>query len=98
MSITSHLSGFYSFLQMVKTYEQADEDIDTNHHESFAQGGANYLIHSPFDLFSKEAPVHQTIVGHSVVVYLSPQKTIIDEALQSYPPERFDNDVVEIVN
>jgi hypothetical protein len=90
MSATSYKSGFYSIVQLgIKGISGETEDrLDENHHESLVHEGAKYLIHSPYELFSRESASHHTIVNHSVIVHVTPQKTIIDTALESYPPER----------
>jgi hypothetical protein len=64
------------------------DHLDANHHESMMHEGAKYLIHNPYEMFSRESASHQTIVNHSLIVYAVPQKTIIDKALESYSPER----------
>jgi hypothetical protein len=92
--ITDSRSGLFSIIHQ----GEYKKPFDYNHHEKYAAQGANYLIHSPFEMISKASTHHQSIVNHSMIIYLSPQKTIIDEALQSYPPERFDIDVKENTN
>jgi hypothetical protein len=74
------------FLAMLKFH-------GTNHHKTFDYRGDNYWIHSPYELFSKLSAHHRTIIRHSISVYLNPQKMLIDEALESYPPKRFVNDI-----
>jgi hypothetical protein len=89
LSITDYRSGLFSIVHQA----QPDEPFDSNHHEKFVAQGFDYLIHSPYEMISKASTLHQSIVNHSMIIYLSPQKTIIDEALQGYPPERFETDV-----
>jgi hypothetical protein len=88
MSVRNHKSGYFSTIQLGINGYKNEDYLDKNHHESLVYQGAKYLIHSPYELFSRESASHQTIVNHSLIVYLNPQKTIIDEALESYPPER----------
>jgi hypothetical protein len=85
MNVTAYRQGFYSIVSMFESYA---EKIITEGHDNFPLDGVNYIIHSPFDLFSKESASYQSIVTHSLVVYLNPQKAIIDEALEKYEPKR----------
>jgi acid-sensing ion channel, other len=86
LNVSEYRSGFSSVLQ--KTYHKRPMDI--NHHEKFNYQGINYFIHSPYEMISRETAVHQSIVNHSMIVYLNPQKTIIDKALEKYSSERFE--------
>jgi acid-sensing ion channel, other len=67
---------------------KSDRLLYTKHHESFNYEGVNYLIHNPFEMFSRDSKLHQTVANHSITVYLNPVKTIIDEALEAYEPQR----------
>jgi hypothetical protein len=91
MSVTDHRSG-YKVLTRLRTpaVKLSQESLDRNHHEKFNYQGTNYLIHSPFELSSKLSSMHQSIVNSSLIINLKPRKTIIDEALRTYPPRRFD--------
>jgi hypothetical protein len=62
--------------------------MDQNHHEKYNYQGLNYYIHSPYELVTRDSAFHQTLDNHSIIVHLSPRKILIDEALESYPPER----------
>lgn len=84
MSVTGFRQGFYSLVK------SNDEKTDKNDHESLIYEGVRYFIHSPYDLFSKESLMINTIATHSLVVFLDPQKTIIDKALENYEPKRLD--------
>jgi hypothetical protein len=64
----------------------------TNHHKTFDYRGVNYWIHSPYEWFSKLSAHHRSMTTYSIIVYLNPQKVLIDEALESYPPQRFEID------
>jgi hypothetical protein len=88
MSAVDHKSGYFSIIQLGISGFSGQDYLDENHHESLVHEGAKYLIHSPYELFSRESASHETIVNHSLIVYVNPQKTIIDKALESYPPER----------
>lgn len=87
MSIFDTNSGFNSIIRQVA--HSGDEKVfDPNHHEKFNYQGLIYLIHNPYELFSKDSVLHQSILNHSMDIYLNPQKTIIDKALESYEPKR----------
>jgi hypothetical protein len=91
MGVTEHVSGFSSIIGLVSTRENRENrTFDRNHHKKFIFQGLNYLIHSPYEMFSKDSAVHQCIVNHSMIVYLNPQKTIIDKALEDYEPKRYE--------
>lgn len=91
MGVTHFRSGFFSMLRK-RTQSRKNKDIiDRNHHEKFDYQGINYLIHDPFEMFSKKSAVHQTIMNHSIIVHLHPQSTIIDKALERFKPKRFKN-------
>jgi hypothetical protein len=68
--------------------ENDNKQHHTNHHPSHIYRRAKYFIHSPYEMFSSDSASHQTIYAHQMIVYLNPQKTIIDETLESYPLER----------
>jgi hypothetical protein len=87
LKVADYQSGFYSYLSLV-SYVPRKMRYEKNHHESHNYQGVNYYIHSPYELVSKFAAKHQTISNSSMIVYLNPQKTIIDEALESYEPKR----------
>jgi acid-sensing ion channel, other len=86
LNVSEYRSGFLSVLQQSRW----KRPLDINHHEKFNYQGINYFIHSPYEMISRETPSHQSIVNHSMIIYLNPQKTIIDEALEKYSPERFE--------
>jgi hypothetical protein len=65
-----------------------DDIPDANHQQSHIYEGVKYLIHSPYEMFSADSVSHQTIYGHHMIVYLNPQKTVIEKTLESYPLER----------
>jgi hypothetical protein len=88
MSVEDDQAGFFIMIQMVESYYKGQ--IDENHHETHIYKGARFLIHNPNDLFSRDSPSHQTVVSHSMIVHVNPQKTIIDKALESYKPNRFE--------
>jgi hypothetical protein len=91
LSVTHFSSGLLSnILKRDNVPGYRFESLDQNHHEKFNYQGLNYYIHSPYEFVSRESSFHQTIANHSIIVHLSPRKIIVDEALQSYPPERFD--------
>jgi hypothetical protein len=85
-SVHNSRVGFYQFLAT-----SVKNKPDTNHHQSHIYEGAKYFIHSPYETFSSDSVSHQTIYGHHMIVYLSPQKTIIDKTLEHYPLDRFSN-------
>jgi hypothetical protein len=82
-SVQNSRAGFYQLLRTA-----FENKPDTNHHQSHIYQGAKYFIHSPYEMFSSDSVSHQTIYRHHMIVYLSPQKTIIDETLESYPLEK----------
>jgi hypothetical protein len=90
MIITEYRSGFFSLFRMKAFWNSYDEEwfIDPNHHKSYLNQGIKYLIHSPYDLFSKSSISYQSITNNSLIIYLNPQKTIIDEDLKSFQPKR----------
>ena len=91
MGVTEYMSGFSSMIRFVPARTKPiNKTFDRNHHKNFIFQGLNYLIHSPFELFSKDSAVHQSILNHSMVVYLNPQKTIIDKTLEDSEPQRFE--------
>jgi hypothetical protein len=92
MKVTEHLAGFYGVLRTNEHYRNIK--VFANHHESFTHQGIKYSIHSPYEMFSKDSAFYRTIVNHSLVVYLNPQKTVLDEPLKSYEPHRFGIELV----
>jgi hypothetical protein len=86
MGVDDNRAGFYITFMMIENYIFK---LQENHHKLNIYDGAKYLIHSPFELFSKDSPSHQTIPGHSIIVYVNPFKMSIDEAIESYEPQRF---------
>jgi hypothetical protein len=87
LKVAEYQSGYYSFVGMV-SFIPSKQFYDKNHHETFNYQGVNYYIHSPYETVTKFAAKHQTIANHSMIVYLNPRKTIIDEALKNYEPKR----------
>jgi hypothetical protein len=88
-SVTHFRDGFLANILKRDNYPHYKfENLDPNHHEKFNYQGLNYFIHSPYELVSRDSAFHQTIANHSIIVHLNPRKMIIDEALESYPPER----------
>jgi hypothetical protein len=91
MSVSDYRSGFISVIMKRHKYPRyREESLDPNHHEKFNYQGINYLIHNPYELFSKDSSLIQTVANHSIIVHLKPKKVIIDQALRSYKPKRFD--------
>jgi hypothetical protein len=89
LSVTDYRSGFLSIIMKRENYPSySTVYLEQNHHEKFNYQGVNYWVHSPYEVFTKESAFHQTIANHSIIVYVNPRKIIIDEALESYPPER----------
>jgi hypothetical protein len=90
MNVTHFQSGFSSLLRMRPTYLKYQTiTLDQNHHEKYNYQGIKYLIHSPYELFTKQTSIHQSITNHSIIVYLNPKKVIIDKALESYEFKRY---------
>jgi hypothetical protein len=85
LNVSEYRSGFSSVLQQTRF----NQPLGSNHHETYNHQGINYYIHSPYELISRETASHQSIVNHSLIIYLSPQKTLIDKALEEYSPERY---------
>jgi acid-sensing ion channel, other len=88
LSVRESRSGFFSIIRKFLLTFKSDRLLYTKHHETFNYEGVNYLIHNPFEMFSRDSKLHQTIANHSITVYLNPVKTIIDEALETYEPQR----------
>jgi hypothetical protein len=90
MRVQTYKRGYFSYLREgVKKKEAPEKGLfDPSDHETFTRKGIKHFIHSPYEMFSKESPNHQTFNQHSMIVYLNPQKTIIDKALESFPPKR----------
>jgi hypothetical protein len=83
MKTRNYKFGIYLLFKLLRKY------MDSNHHENFVYEGAwFYYIHSPYEIFSKESAKHHSITEHSMIVHVNPQKTIIDEAVESYPLKR----------
>jgi hypothetical protein len=92
--VTDFRSGFVSIIRKRLNYPSYRfESLDQNHHETYNYQGLNYYIHSPYEFVSRDSAFHQTIANHSIIVHLSPRKILIDEALESYPPERLLSEV-----
>jgi hypothetical protein len=87
--VTDPQAGFFSIIHQTR-YRKP---FDTNHHEKHITQGFDYFIHNPHEVLSKASIWYQSIVNHSMIIYLNPQKTIIDEALESFEPERFGSDL-----
>jgi hypothetical protein len=66
------------------------QKVEKNHHETFNYQGVIFLIHNPYELFSKRSAIHTTISNSTIAVYLDPQKTISDEVLNDYHPKKFE--------
>jgi hypothetical protein len=93
MSIVASESGFHSLIELISHVPKVEimfRNTSLNHHESFNYQGVKFLIHNPFELFSKRSASHTTIANSSMFVFMNPQKTIIDEVLESYEPKRFE--------
>jgi hypothetical protein len=90
MTVRTYRSGYFSYLKTGVKENKAPEEglLDPSDHETFTGKGIKHIIHSPYEMFSKESAKHQTINGHSMIVYLNPQKMIINKALESYPPKK----------
>jgi hypothetical protein len=89
MNVVAHESGFYSSISLY-SHRPMLQKIEKNHHETFNYQGAKFLIHNPYELFSKRSAIHTTISNSTIAVYLDPQKTISDEVLNDYDPKKFD--------
>jgi hypothetical protein len=89
MKVAEYQFGYYSTVDLV-SHVPIKMKIELNHHETFRYEGVNYLIHNPYEMFSKLSASHQTVNLCSMIVYVNPQKKIIDEALKSYEPKRFE--------
>jgi hypothetical protein len=87
LSVVNYRSGLYSLVPQ----NRYAMPFDVNHHEKFITQGVKYFVHQPFEMLSKTMIKHESIVNHSMIIYVNPQKTIIDKALESYEPQRFVN-------
>jgi acid-sensing ion channel, other len=85
MKVSDFRSGMFALIHQVVKYLAP---FDLNHYEKYTSQGAKFWIHNPYEMISQHAQMHRSITNHSLVVYLSPQKMIIDKALELYPPER----------
>jgi Amiloride-sensitive sodium channel len=86
--VNFYRSGFSSLFRLLPYTMNVDEEIDVNHHVSYPFLGVNYLFHSPYEMFSRTSKNLQSSPFNSLLVYINPQLTWIDEALSKYPPER----------
>jgi hypothetical protein len=84
------------FAKYLSFFQYVGRNVDKNHHETFDYQGVKFLIHNPYELFSKQSASHTTVANSSMIVYLNPQKTIIDEVLQKYNPKRFEMNLKRI--
>jgi hypothetical protein len=85
LSIVDYRAGLVSMIPR----NGYGEPFDVNHHEKFTTQGLKYFIHQPFEMLSRNMIKHESIVNHSMIIYVNPQKMIINEALESYEPQRF---------
>jgi hypothetical protein len=88
LSATYHRSGLFSLFKLRAIYLK--DDGHDNFHKKFVYQSVKYLVHNPYELFTRESTFHQTITNHSLIIYLNPKKTTIDEALEGYEFGRFD--------
>jgi hypothetical protein len=86
MRVIDSRSGFHAMTTQSRMYR---DPLEVNHHEKYNFQGFKYLIHSPFEMISATTTLHQSIVNHSMIIYLNPQKTIIHKTLRSYGAKRF---------
>jgi hypothetical protein len=63
--------------------------VDENHHQSFNYQGVKFIIHNPYEHFSKESAIVTTVANTSTIVYLNPKLTMIDEIIENYDSRRF---------
>jgi hypothetical protein len=82
------VSDFRSGLSSLIPQAGFSEPFDVNHHEKFTTQGFKHFIHSPFEMPTRTSMMHQSIVNHSMVIYLNPEKTIVDKTLENYKPKR----------
>jgi hypothetical protein len=87
MKVESYESGYFSLVNLV-SYIPKLKKIETNYHETFNYQGVKYLIHNPYELFLKQSATHTTIANSSMVIYIEPLKTNVDEVLEGYEPEK----------
>lgn len=99
MMISEYHSGFFSVFRMISVYSKlGDRFLVPNHHKSYVNQGVKYLIHSPYDLFSKSSISYQSVPNNSLIIYLNPQKTQIDDALKNFQPKRSEYNFKGILN
>jgi acid-sensing ion channel, other len=84
-NVSDFQSGLFGMIVQARNFKAP---FDTNHYKTYISQGLKLWIHNPYEMFSKISQMHQTITNHSKLIYLNPQKTIIDKALELYPPER----------
>lgn len=89
MKVSEYHSGYFSMMRLLSASKSLKNLVlDANHHESYVYEGIKYVLHSPYDLFSKSSVQYQSVTDKSLIIYISPQKIIIDKALESYKPKR----------
>jgi hypothetical protein len=89
MSVTNYESGFWVTHDLL-SYIFSVHYFDTNQHKFFDYYGTNFMINSPFELFSKFSTRHLTVSNNTLIVYLQPQQKIIDESIKGYEVKRFE--------
>jgi hypothetical protein len=92
-SVTTYESGFfslYNILSSTSNFHKGDYKNYKKHHKSFIYQGLNFLINSPYEIFSQWSKTYRTITNNSIVVYLKPERRIIDKALEKYRPEKYE--------
>lgn len=78
-------SGFSSLFRFIPI---GGGKIDDNHHASNVYSGVTYLLHSPYEMFSRTSKKVQSSPDNALVIYINPQRTILDESLHEDPPEK----------
>jgi hypothetical protein len=89
LKVEEYHGGFFSLIRLVSNQLKFSKlKLDTNHHKSYVYQGLNFLIHNPFDMFSRSSTLYQSVVNNSIMIYVNPQRTMIEEGLKGFRPKR----------
>lgn len=87
MNVTTYNSGFYSVFRF-EDYND-EEDIKAQREKILEKLlGLNYYFHSPYEMFTKNSKNVQSSPAFSLLLFITPQVTNIDDALINYSLER----------
>lgn len=87
-NIETYRAGYHSVIRMLKSASKHKYGLDQNHHESQIHLGSRYLFHHPSDMFSKTTIHYQSLPFYSIILFINPKQTVLDDAMKSYSPEK----------